>query len=325
MSLALNNKTFDRSIAALFFLYSLFVIGLWQAISLYKNAYSLTGFLDTLLKNWQKAVIDADGNFIFYFLFFFFLSVTCLVFKSKTNQVVEGLQRGQKFYWLIVLGVWIGLLQLSPFPFFGRILLGMLLVALLLIFWTSIKASFINGDYYTRVLLGFLFVIFLIKAIPGAYFPPFHQGIPGWKFEIGDNDPVELSGLKLVRADGESIWYGRAFTSPQNFTMRLLRPYHWSNKTVSETKSLLSFYFALYQKHYPLIERGILPYQRLLGPLAYPGHNPYRMLNYQDFPPESIVAIEYVKEFFQPKTLKALESKTFYRYDLQTAEFTRAE
>ena len=81
---------------------------------------------------------------------------------------------------------------------------------------------------------------------------------------------------------------------------------------------LLAYYFKLYTQRYPVLKTGRMPNQSILGRFAYPGHNPYRMLPYGEFPPERIVEIAKLNDYYERGTDRLIKRVVWRVYDTQT-------
>jgi len=175
----------------------------------------------------------------------------------------------------------------------------------------ALRKAWKESSYYRRVTIGFLGVSFLVKALPGGYFPPFYGGIAGWTtLSAGRTETFQIHGVQLVRDDGERIWLSNAFIEPANFVQRQTE---YVMGKVDGIPRLFNYYFLIYQRSYPDLLRNRYPTQALLGGFAYPGHNPYRMLNYRDFPPKRILAIEEVYERRHRADFSLVERQTSAR------------
>jgi hypothetical protein len=168
----------------------------------------------------------------------------------------------------------------------------------------------------------FLTISFLVKILPGGYFPPFFGGIAGWAFKSVPSKTVTLSGLKLVRKDGEEVWYSGGLVSPQAFFPRQYLAFQDNNEYL---KSLLKYYFNLYEYHYPYLKEGIFSYQRVLGSFTFPGHVTYTMMPYKDFSPMNISQICYVAEIFNRENRHLERKIIYYDYDVKNEHLNRYE
>lgn len=120
-------------------------------------------------------------------------------------------------------------------------------------------------------------------------------------------------GLKLVRDDGKEVWFTRGILSPVNFIGRQMS----RAKTIEQKREMMQFFFSRYQEHYALLEQGYYPNQRIFGKWGYPGHNPYLMFNYDDFPPNRITALAYIDERYDRETKNLVERRIYYSYLVQ--------
>ena len=145
-----------------------------------------------------------------------------------------------------------------------------------------------RANWLERVTLSYIAIIFAAFILPGFYFPPFYDGICGWVSDPARTAPVRLGGFRLVRDDGESVWFSHAIINPVNFMWR--QDQHsrdTSGAKLENFELLLAYYFKLYTQRYPVLKTGRMPNQSILGRFAYPGHNPYRMLPYGELPPRA--------------------------------------
>lgn len=215
-------------------------------------------------------------------------------------------------------------IKLPYMPFMRRCLFSMFCLLLTWqhgpLAWSKIQSFLQVGGYYAKVTTAFLFVCVFIKLLPGAYFPPFFPGIPGWVLKVKAEKDLQLSGLKLIADNGQEVWYTNGITSPHNF---FLRPISQYKKQDEKLKQVLAWYFYLYQRQYPLLKQGIFPSQKYLGPWAYPGHNTYTMLNFKDVPPQSVHTIQMLTDRYDRKTLKFKDRKIKFSYDVRTGVLER--
>lgn len=169
----------------------------------------------------------------------------------------------------------------------------------LVLFLPRFFAWFKAADYHVRVTVVMLFILCFAVVMPGLHAPPFYGGIAGWTWVIDEDTPRTLPGIKLIRDDGEEIWFSHGIISPISFMQRQYIRASADDETFGD---LMSFYFALYQRNYDLLRQGRFPNQRYLGRLAYPGHIPYRSMDYSAFPPERIARLGMVTESYDPQT-----------------------
>ncbi|HEY9745076.1 MAG TPA: hypothetical protein V6C99_02535 [Oculatellaceae cyanobacterium] len=217
--------------------------------------------------------------------------------------------------------VWYLLTQWIEAPIFRRVsFFALALVVLFAIFPTIVAWFKKSNQYYSRITFFFLAVSLGIKLIPGAYFPPFFGGIAGWTLTHDSRQNLALSGVQLVDQDGQFIWYSNGLTSPINFIGRQISKHRKKEETA---KQLLATYFRLYERSYPLLEKGYYASERYLGHLSYPEHNPCRHLPYQNFPPHRIAQLRLVRELYDPKTLAFQERIIEYEYFPKTGEFRK--
>lgn len=177
-------------------------------------------------------------------------------------------------------------------------------------------AYFARRVFHEKLTIAFVAVTFAATILPGFYFPPFYDGICGWVSNPKRDGPVRLAGLKLVRDDGESIWFSHSLINPVNFIWR--QDQYARDIGGDAFAELLGYYLTLYQNRYALLRDGKFPNQAVLGAFGYPGHNPYRMLPYDAFPPERIVEIAKLNEFYERGTDRLIERRISHVYDVKS-------
>jgi hypothetical protein len=176
-------------------------------------------------------------------------------------------------------------------------------------------------SYYVKVTILFFLFSLLVKILPGGYFPPFFSGIAGWVTNHpGEIPTISLSGLKLTKLNGDEIWYSSALISPQNFLWRQIDHVKADDEKLA---SVMKFYWEIYKTRYPILMKGANPNQRYLGNLAYPGHNPYIVLEYEKFDPRDIISIDYVSEVYDVKTRMLKGKSKDFRFDVVSAKIER--
>lgn len=177
-------------------------------------------------------------------------------------------------------------------------------------------AFFARRVFHEKLTVAFVAVTFAATILHGFYFPPFYDGICGWVSNPNRDGPVRLGGLKLVRDDGASIWFSHSLINPVNFMWR--QDQHARNTGGDAFAELLGYYLTLYQNRYGHLRDGKYPNQAVLGAFGYPGHNPYRMLPYDAFPPERIVEIAKLNEFYERGTDRLIERRISRVYDVKS-------
>ena len=144
-----------------------------------------------------------------------------------------------------------------------------------------------------KIIFYFLITLSIISIVPGAYFPPFYDGIAGWTSESFETTNLKYDGYQLVRDDGEYVWNSHAFFSPSTMRGRFINTLNNTNKGSSE--DIYQFIFSNYTKIHPGIMKGHYPHQKYLGSFAYPTHTLSRYdPNYKNFPPNKMKFIRKV-------------------------------
>ena len=184
--------------------------------------------------------------------------------------------------------------EVTEFVIFKRFYQMLLMLPLLWIFFEFFK--FKKETYKNKITNGFLYITLLCLVIPGLYLPPFFSGIQGWTTQIDKTENFPISGVFLVRKDGEEIRFSRAIVSPINFVTRLNS--YMERAEPQKLNELLKFYKKVYKKRYSILESGFVPSQNILGKLAYPTHNPHGDFDYSKFPPKSIKEIKISKKYY---------------------------
>ena len=184
--------------------------------------------------------------------------------------------------------------EITEFVIFKRFYQMLLMLPLLWIFFEFFK--FKKETYKNRITNSFLYVTLLCLVIPGLYLPPFFSGIQGWTTQIDKTENFPISGVFLVRKDGEEIRFSRAIVSPINFVTRLNS--YMERAEPQKLNELLKFYKKVYKKRYSILESGFVPSQNILGKLAYPTHNPHGDFDYSKFPPKSIKEIKISRKYY---------------------------
>ena len=184
--------------------------------------------------------------------------------------------------------------EITEFVIFKRFYQMLLMFPLLWIFFEFFK--FKKETYKNKITNSFLYVTLLCLVIPGLYLPPFFSGIQGWTTQIDKTENFPISGVFLVRKDGEEIRFSRAIVSPINFVTRLNS--YMERAEPQKLNELLKFYKKVYKKRYSILESGFVPSQNILGKLAYPTHNPHGDFDYSKFPPKSIKEIKISRKYY---------------------------
>ena len=184
--------------------------------------------------------------------------------------------------------------EITEFVIFKRFYQMLLMFPLLWIFFEFFK--FKKETYKNKITNSFLYVTLLCLVIPGLYLPPFFSGIQGWTTQIDKRENFLISGVFLVRKDGEEIRFSRAIVSPINFVTRLNS--YMERAEPQKLNELLKFYKKVYKKRYSILESGFVPSQNILGKLAYPTHNPHGDFDYSKFPPKSIKEIKISRKYY---------------------------
>lgn len=211
-----------------------------------------------------------------------------------------------------------------PFLIFRRSAFFILCLVLMFVYRKQILTLFRDAKgYYLRITLYFLAFSLFIKILPGGYFPPFFAAIAGWTVKVNPDNPIVVPGLKLIREDGQTIWYSNGLTMPQNFFTRQIKA--CNNASDEDLKSCLRYFHQLYIYSYPYIQQGRFRGQRYLGNWSHPAHKPSRMYHYIDFPPEKIVGFEYVIEKYDPYEDTLIKQEKVYEYNIQEDMLDRNE
>lgn len=82
--------------------------------------------------------------------------------------------------------------EIGEFTVFRRLYQLVVMLPLLWMFFEYFK--FRNQSYYQKITHGFLYISLLCIVLPGAYFPPFFNGIAGWTAQIDKIQPVSVGG-----------------------------------------------------------------------------------------------------------------------------------
>lgn len=170
--------------------------------------------------------------------------------------------------------------------------------------------------FHEKLTIAFVALTFSAAILPGVYIPPFFDGIAGWVSNPSRAGPVRIGGLKLVRDDGQSIWFSHGIINPAGFIWRQDR--HARNFGGDAFSELLDYYLTLYRDRYALLRAGEYPNQAVFGVLGYPGHNPYRALPYDAFPPERIVEIAKVNEYYERGTDRLIKRRISHVFDVKS-------
>lgn len=174
---------------------------------------------------------------------------------------------------------------------------------------------------YGRVATAVVILSLLPKLVPGAHLYPFTPGISGWTFGVAESDTVVVSGLQLLRDDGEARWYSTDLVLPQPFGFRQVL-YHQQDD--ARLKLLLDYYYQVYARQFPYLQGGRYLHQRYLGSVAFPPHMPGRMQAYYDFPPSRIVGFRSVVEIYSKATGKRTELRVGWEYKLADRSLSRS-
>jgi len=175
-------------------------------------------------------------------------------------------------------------------------------------------------SYYGKIATVFVLLSLFTKVLPGTFFYPFSPGIAGWKFQYKETDVVVVSGLQMIRDDGEAIWFDSDLLLPQPIGSRQIL-YH--EKDEHRLKLLLDFYCEIYVRQFPHLEQGRHLHQRYLGSLAFPGHMPGRMLAYEAFPPDRIIGFRSATEIFNKSADELTERRISWEYRLADRSLKR--
>lgn len=183
------------------------------------------------------------------------------------------------------------------------------------------KRFFQVNTLWENTALSLPILLLITCIIPGFYAAPVFNGIAGWVVHIPDrNADIYLSGYKFQNDTKEDVWATNGLSNPISLMWRNIGR---AQSNEEQHKNFLNFIFTMYTNNFHLLEQGIYPNQKYLGILAYPGHNPYLMQNYKDFPPSEITNIIYVTETYDRKTLQ-LKDKTIYNtYNIQNNSFLK--
>jgi len=184
--------------------------------------------------------------------------------------------------------------EIGEFVIFRRFYQMFIMLPLLWIFFDFFKLK--KETYKNKITHGFLYITLLCIVLPGLYLPPFFSGIPGWTVQIDKSENIAIDGVFLVRNDGEEIRFSRSIVSPINFVTRLNT--YIVSRHPQKINTLLNFYKSTYIKRYKLLEKGLIPSQKILGKYAYPTHNPHGDFDYSKFPPESIKEIKLSIKYY---------------------------
>jgi hypothetical protein len=242
---------------------------------------------------------------------------------SVTNFTGEFIRWVSKYKFVLLASLFFYILMHNlPFLIYRRGLTFILFLAIAFFYRKQIVTLFRETQgYYLRTTLYFLAFSLLIKVLPGGYFPPFFAAIAGWTVQVNPDNPIVVPGLKLIREDGQSIWYSNGLTLPQNFFTRQMKA--CNNASDDELKSCLRYFHHLYIYSFPYLQQGKFRSQRYLGNWFHPAHKPCRMYPYREFPPESIVGLEYVIEKYDPDKQTLLNQEKVYQYNIQDEALIR--
>ena len=156
--------------------------------------------------------------------------------------------------------------------------------------------------YEAKVGLVLSIILLLCLTVPGSILPPSYGGIRGWARSQPIYDFVPVSGIRIVKNNGQWQWFSPEILSPHHLWHHLKAvnrgkkgPALFNSQIVKATKpELFSYYEQLYKYHYPLLKDGIYPNEKYIGDLALVSHHPTKKFDYSNFPPNEIKYIEQV-------------------------------
>jgi hypothetical protein len=178
-----------------------------------------------------------------------------------------------------------------------------------------------DQDAQNRIATGFLVLMLTAAVLPGFYIPPFYDGIPGWILQQGeDKTRSHATGLKLVRKDGEEIWFSNALINPISLMWRQISSVDPKDKV--RFGEYMDYLYNVYKYWYPkTLYKGELPNGLYFGDYGYPGHNAYDKTDYSAYPPEDIAYIDYVTVTYDRIEKKEIENYIRTRYDVHSRTF----
>ena len=152
-----------------------------------------------------------------------------------------------------------------------------------------------HAGYHRALAYALVWITFIMGVLPGGYFPPFYDGIAGWIVKLPRDQPetYSIKELQIMNSEGQYQWYSKGISLPITFKGRFWAT-TYAKYGEAGWENVARFFMQLYCHHYPILKDGRMANQRYLGPFSYPGHTPARPLDYSGFPPESVVALQYV-------------------------------
>ena len=139
----------------------------------------------------------------------------------------------------------------------------------------------------------------LFAVVPGFIAGPFYSGIAGWVIRANEEDPIRITGLKLINASGDAHWLPPAVFQPHGQIGRFERAF--LAIPGESAASFVKFAFETYVRIYPQLEKGKFPHQWALGDVAYPTHSLQKYNTEQlaaHFAPEDVVRIDRMVEVY---------------------------
>jgi hypothetical protein len=239
---------------------------------------------------------------------------------NKSNRIIPKIFKEPKSRLVFLIVLFFSSVYFLPTVYLHKVSFFVFFSILIFPYLSKIYQWFARSSYYSKVAIGFLSFSVFIKVLPGGYFPPFFGGIAGWTYQNQPSNEIVMGGLQLVRKDGERIWFSNGFISPQNFIYRQVNVLLPEDETAIK---LFEYYLKLYSYHYPYLQKDHFANQRFLGKFTYPGHNPYKVLNYKDFPTESLDSFQIVTEKYDKKTKKLIERSIWTTYVIKDRKLVR--
>lgn len=267
--------------------------------------------------------ITAPENFLSYvvvFGLFACLSWIVWVQRKLIEQLYKRLEELEPVTWGLFLLLGIFVTEAVFTGAFARRLVFMFWFAHLLpVLFPPMTRIWKKSGLQDRISLALVAIVAILLILPGAYFPPFFNGIGGWVVLQEDGGSLRLPGYKFMRDDGEMVWITAGITPPTSLQWRQITAAQGASEEAHA--AYLDFVFSQYKRAYPLLARGYYPNQQYLGAFAYPGHNPYPMLNYADFPPKRIKEIVYIDETYERPSMRLVLQNKRWRYDPWSQKF----
>lgn len=199
-----------------------------------------------------------------------------------------------------ILAAYFALLLLPAFvfevTFFRRIFAGLIFLPMVGFAYDMFRLHFAEAKG-RRIALFFPLAFAVMAAVPGFILPPYYQGIAGWIAHAA-KAPANTSivGYDLVNDKGQSVWVTHDLFDPVTQVGRFWKAW---NTRAERLGPIEPFIMQAYRRDYQLLSAGYMPYQKYLGPFAYPPHTfPADLPDYRDFPPDRIKRIRFVEKTF---------------------------